>query len=839
VLHNGAFGAAAATATVNSTGVIEIATANFSPTATLIQSPGSIERWALNEARGTGNFTFANGVHWQVFADVVGTRTIDLAGGSMMGYLPLDYDEAAVIQTIRSGVTVNLTANSYLGQVYSAGTSNGSNHFIYDMGKLNTSTNLNPSDVGLRGSYLVIDGNITGGFNLTKVGQDVIKLGGSNSFGDLYIEGGIIQIGRTNALSATTLVSTRGEGTSGILDLNGYDQTIGGLTGPSGSVNNSAFDFNTLTVNQMVNTTYSGNIEGSVVLVKTGTGTLDLTGTNRFRGTTTVSGGVLSLNGLLGSNTTLATDGKVSTDNDVVIAGGVLEIRESEQIGDNASILMSSGAFHFGALSGKTETIGKFTNSGGTLTTGANTVVGTGGGVTFAGGASTISDGGLVRDSNVVVSGGTNLVEGGTTGGVLHVAAGGAGLEFGGTSSPTLLLASDDAVSGRLFLESDVTVNGTVSSGTAGILSTGSGANAGRVDLGGTSRTFRVGDGASANDLHIGANVMNGGIIKEGQGTLRLSAANTYEGTTVVNAGFISIESEGNLGAAPVVANAGQLTLSGGGVRATATFAIDDATRGITLGSNGGTFEVEAGQTLAISSTISGDTGDLVKTGGGALELTGANTYSSATNGPEVNHGTFVESGILLVNNATGSGTGDGDVIVSGGILSGHGAIGGNVRLAPNAGATITTAFDGVSDRSLAIAGDLDMKTGNTWLVDLVQNIDGASSRIDISGTLFMMAGTEIFFNLTGSYTGNHVYTIASYGSLSGLFTHGGSLWANDTERIIGGNPYVISYNGAGNTITLTAVPEPGTWLVMTLVSAIGVFVRKRRRGIPVRPGGE
>ena len=54
---------------------IEIAVANFTPTATLIQEAGSIERWARSDARGTGNYTFGNGVHWQVFSDVTGTRT--------------------------------------------------------------------------------------------------------------------------------------------------------------------------------------------------------------------------------------------------------------------------------------------------------------------------------------------------------------------------------------------------------------------------------------------------------------------------------------------------------------------------------------------------------------------------------------------------------------------------------------------------------------------------------------------------------------------------------------------------------------------------------------------
>jgi autotransporter-associated beta strand protein len=295
VLHNGAFGANTVTASLRSTAAMEIAVSNFVPTATLLQEPGSIERWAVSDARGSGNYSLPSGVHLQLFTDVTGTRTIDLAGGSIMGYLPLDYDQVAVIQTIRSGVTVNLTANSYLGQIYPAGTSNGSNHIIYDMGKLNTSTNLNPSDVGLRGSYLVIDGNITGSFDLTKVGQDVIKLAGSNSFGNLFIEDGIIQMGRDNALASTTVVSTRGIGSTGIFDLNGYNQEIAGLTGPGGTVNNSAMVINTLTLNTTADQAYSGTVTGSVTLIKKGAGRQTFTSVNDYQGGTVLEAGTLSV----------------------------------------------------------------------------------------------------------------------------------------------------------------------------------------------------------------------------------------------------------------------------------------------------------------------------------------------------------------------------------------------------------------------------------------------------------------------------------------------------------------------------------------------------------------
>src|SRR5690606_13070529 len=120
------------------------------------------------------------------------------------------------------------------------------NNVLYDMGKLNTTTNLNPNDPGLRGSYLHINGNITGNFDLTKVGQDIIILSGAaNTFRNTNIENGILQIGRTNTLPVTTELTTK---FSGMFDLNGFDQEVAALKGTGGSVNNGAFEYNTLTV---------------------------------------------------------------------------------------------------------------------------------------------------------------------------------------------------------------------------------------------------------------------------------------------------------------------------------------------------------------------------------------------------------------------------------------------------------------------------------------------------------------------------------------------------------------------------------------------------------------
>jgi len=113
---------------------------------------------------------------------------------------------------------------------------------------------------------------------------------------------------------------------------------------------------------------------------------------------------------------------------------------------------------------------------------------------------------------------------------------------------------------------------------------------------------------------------------------LTLSGVNTYTGKTTINLGTISIAAETGLGGNPVSPTADQLYLNGGTLKATATFAIDDANRGITIGTADGTCEVDSSRTLTINEVIAGGAGcDLTKSGAGILNLSRANTYGGAT----------------------------------------------------------------------------------------------------------------------------------------------------------------------------------------------------------------
>ena len=148
------------------------------------------------------------------------------------------------------------------------------------------------------------------GYSLTKAGPGTLNLSGQNTYaGDTMIAQGTLQVGNTTAIPTGAgygNVDFTSAANSAVLDLNGIDTTVNGLSQPTPSTTNLVVNnlsgTHTLTVgNNDATSTFAGILEnntgsgGVLALSKIGVGMLTLGGTNSYTGNTSISAGTLSL----------------------------------------------------------------------------------------------------------------------------------------------------------------------------------------------------------------------------------------------------------------------------------------------------------------------------------------------------------------------------------------------------------------------------------------------------------------------------------------------------------------------------------------------------------------
>jgi autotransporter-associated beta strand protein len=166
-------------------------------------------------------------------------------------------------------------------------------------------TNGNANTVDLRGSgcYGKITGNIAyGSGTVALVDTTSWELSGANTYGALNVDNAsaTLYCGAANTLSALGVVEDGGVGgtlkLSNLAGTAAYNQTVAGLT-QTIKVSNS-LGTPTLTIsNNTVNYAATNTISGTLSLVKAGTSTQTLCGTNTYTGSTAISSGTLALSG--------------------------------------------------------------------------------------------------------------------------------------------------------------------------------------------------------------------------------------------------------------------------------------------------------------------------------------------------------------------------------------------------------------------------------------------------------------------------------------------------------------------------------------------------------------
>ena len=189
-------------------------------------------------------------------------------------------------------------------------------------------------------------------------------------------------------------------------------ETIGSLAGTG----NTTLNANLLTTGGNNGTTvYSGVMSGNgaASLIKTGTGTMTLSGANTFTGTAVVNNGILSLQGGAAIADVVAV---------TVTNPGVLNLVNSETIGSlagNGNTTLNAQTLTTGGNNGTTTHSGVISGAGGALVkngTGTFTVAGTNtytGGTTLNAGTLAAANGSAFGNGNLTVNAGTLRTSGG------------------------------------------------------------------------------------------------------------------------------------------------------------------------------------------------------------------------------------------------------------------------------------------------------------------------------------------------------------------------------------------------------------------------------------------
>jgi fibronectin-binding autotransporter adhesin len=596
--------------------------------------------------------------------------------------------------------------------------------------------------------------------------------GGANcTGGELAIAGGAETLAGANTYTGTTTIfsgatlALQGSGSiaasAGVLDYGTFDislTTTGASITTLAGTGTTDLGSKTLKI-AAASTTYSGVIAdggfggGTGGNLEIGGGTETLTGTNTYTGTTTIDGG---------ADLALSGTGSISQSSGV-IDNGLFDISQTLL---GAAITTLSGT--------------------GNVALGSTMLVITNGGAGASGHAAPGVFSGVISDSGGAVAG---------TGGMLAVSGGvetlaGVNTYTGGTlieSGATLALSGSGSIaaSAGVFDDGTFDISQTTSPGASiqTLLGNGTvllGAQELTITNGSTTFSGVIADGGFAGGT-------GGSLIISG-GTETLTGANTYTGTTTIDAGTrLALAGTGSIQFSSDIIDNGifdiSQTTSGASIET-----LSGGTSGI-VGLGGQTLTITNGSTtfsgVIADGGIVGGSGGSLTVAGGTQTLTGVNTYTGLTT---------IDSGATLALSDNGSVSQSSGVVANG--TFDISAVTSIIASNPSLSGTMITTLSG--------GGNVALGGNYLAIIAGAAGPDGTNPAGIFSGVIAGSGG--VIVSGSGSHeelTGVNTYTGGT------AIINGGTLSANNSNSLGANTSQLVINNGTLVVDASITIPQP------------------------------
>ena len=759
----GGFGALAGPAAVNILAGTTIFTSENAYSAVTNISPGAI----LQLGNGGTTGSIRDGV-----VNNDGTLIIDRSADIVPRYAGVISGAGSLIKN-GTGLVTLVGVNSYSGgTTINAGELRIGDGLAGDGALTGNYANHSRLSVYFNGAHSY-SGVVSGAGSFEKTGNGSLTLNGIQSYtGGTKITFGTLFLGGANRLAPTGALTLNG----GTFDLNGYGQTVGDLSGYGRLVIGTGG----LTAGGTADASFNGVITGSGTLTKEGSGTLTLALSaffpTTFSGVTKANAGTLKVDGAMASSSfqvssggTLTGSGSVGAT--TVDAGGTLAGRAGQSL-TLASLTLNDGS-NINAALGAANTMPLFAVGGNLTLDGRLTVSDAGG---FGNGTYRIANyGGTLTNNGLVIgtvpagfnpgdwsilagSGvvdllvaagageqywdGANMAPGGVTdgrggngtwdaastnwtnsAGTINAAAAGQKAVFAGAPG-TVSIVGSHGFTGLRFVSHPSDWTYTLAAGAGGALVTNSA---------GTEIIVAADPGAAVNNAVLNAGISGtGSIVKLGQGTLTLGAANSYQGGTLVREGELVAAATGALGSGAVSVSGAPAATQKPSLR----FAGPVNANGLTISTQNGSvvFDDKSGAGSA-AITNQGDGRTVFLAGSDA----GTATITNQSGGITAFRGDLASTGARIINQGGGKvdlSTFDAAGLcncVSFGSLSGAGDISLGAHTLTTGALNLDETISGVISDGGASAKGSFAKTGTGTLV-----LSGANSYL---GTTTIMGG--------------------------------------------------------------------------------------------------